>query len=68
MDIGLLLMTAAQAAAADDDGLTWREVLADLPHDTTSIVILGFLAASVFLVIWASKPRKSPRGRAGDDS
>ncbi len=63
MDTTLLLLTAAQVAAADDDGLTWREIIADLPHDPTSLVILGLLAFSILLVVRGSGRRDSNRRR-----
>lgn len=40
-----------------DDGLTFREVLADLPSDPASIFAIVFALASVALVLWAGRPR-----------
>lgn len=64
MDTALLINAAAQAAA-DDDGLTWREILADLPHDPASIAVLLFVIASLALVIWAGRPGRSGRRGGG---
>ena len=64
MDTALLTIAVAQAVSSDDDGLTWREVLAGLPHDPASIVVLLFVIVSVALVIWAGRPgRSGKRGR-----
>ena len=65
MDTALLINAVAQAASSDDDGLTWREILADLPHDPASIAVLLFVIASVALVIWAGRPGRSGKRGGG---
>lgn len=64
MGIGFLV-AAAQVVASDEDGLTWREVFADLPHDATSIVVFALVLFSVGLVVRAGRPRKAPPNRRG---
>lgn len=61
----MLINAVAQAASSDDDGLTWREILAGLPHDPASIAVLLFVIVSVALVIWAGRPGRSGRRGGG---
>ena len=54
----LILMSAAQVAS--DDGLTFGEMLADIPHDTASLFVYVLLAVSIGAVVWAGR-RRGPR-------
>lgn len=65
MDTALLIIAVAQAVSSDDDGLTWREVLTDLPHDPASIAVFLLVIVSVALVIWAGRPGRSGGRRKG---
>ncbi len=48
----------------DDDGLTFAEVLAGIPHDPASIVVYLLVFGSVGLVIWSGRKRGNPPARS----
>ena len=50
-------ISAVLQASASDDGLTFAEVVADLPTDPASIFTITFLFVSVALVMWAGRPK-----------
>lgn len=50
-------------AAADDESLTFAEVLADIPHDGAAFTLYAIVAFSVFLVWWGH--RNAGRDREG---
>jgi hypothetical protein len=52
--------TTSLALMWQDDGLTFREVLGNLPSDPASLVILAIVAVAVGLVLWGNR-RKGGR-------
>jgi hypothetical protein len=38
-----------------DDGLTFREILGNLPSDPASLVVLAIVAVVVGLVLWGNR-------------
>ncbi len=58
------MFTLALAAiqSSRNDGLTFGEILADLPADPASIFVIALFLGSITLVLWAGRPRG---GRGG---
>ena len=50
--------------AAEEEGLTLGEVLADIPHDAAAIVVYVLVGFSVALVIWSGRRRAARPPRA----
>lgn len=46
-----------------DDGLTFREVLSDIPHDAAAIFVYLLLALFVGFIWWGSRSRPSSSDR-----
>lgn len=42
------------------DGLTFSEVLDNLPTDPASLVVLALVAGAVALVVWGSRKKGGP--------
>jgi hypothetical protein len=40
-----------------DDGLTFREILGNLPSDPASLVVLAIVAVVVGLVLWGNRKK-----------
>ena len=59
----LAALAAPAAAQAADDGLSFGEILADLPTDPASIFTLALLIGSLALVLWFGRPRGGKGGR-----
>ena len=60
----LTLFSTMQAAV--DEGLTFGEILADIPHDAAAIVVYILVGFSVGLVVWSGRrgaPRDPQQGR-----
>lgn len=49
--------TTSLALIWQDDGLTLREVLGNLPSDPASLVILAIVAVAVGLVLWGNRKK-----------
>jgi hypothetical protein len=49
--------TTSLALMWQDDGLTFREVLGNLPSDPASLVILAIVAVAVGLVLWGNRKK-----------
>jgi hypothetical protein len=60
MSANSMLGAMVQSTAAD--GLTFREILSDLPTDPASIFTIGFLLGSVALVVCFGGPRAGKGG------
>lgn len=58
-----LALVSAVLQTPPEEGLTFTELLASLPTDLASLSVLGMLAASFALVIWAGRG-KGKGGRA----
>ena len=58
-------MLGAMVQSTVDDGLTFREILSDIPADPASIFTLVFLFGSVALVLWFGGPRAGKGGPGG---
>lgn len=54
----LTLFSSMQAAV--DEGLTFAEVLADIPHDAAAVVVYILVGFSIGLVVWSGR-RGAPR-------
>ena len=54
----LTLFSSIQATV--DEGLTFTEVLADIPHDAAAIVVYILVGFSIGLVVWSGR-RGAPR-------
>lgn len=50
----------ALVQGTQDDGLTFGEVLANIPHDAAAIVVYVLVGVSIGLVIWSGR-RGTPR-------
>lgn len=51
--------------ATSEDGLTFGEVLSNIPHDAAAIVVYVLVGFSVGLVVWSGRrrgPGKPPAG------
>jgi hypothetical protein len=57
----MLFMTAI----SQDDGLTFGEVLANLPHDAAAIVIYVLVALFIGFIWHGSRNRSEPTAQAG---
>ena len=59
------LLMAAQAASGDD-GLTFAEVVANVPHDPAAVFTYILLVVTFGSIFWVGRPRKAgpPEGRA----
>jgi hypothetical protein len=55
-----LMLAAAQA----NDGLTFAEVIAGIPHDAPAFFIYLLTAGAVGWVVWASRKRPKDPGAA----
>lgn len=49
----------ALIALIQDDGLTFHEVLSDIPHDAAAIFVYLLVAIFVFFIWWGSRSRPS---------
>lgn len=47
-----------------DEGLTFREVLANVPTDPASVFVYLLVAVSLGVIAWSNRPRRKRR-RAG---
>lgn len=47
-----------------DDGLTFREVLANIPTDPASVFVYLLLAVSLGVIAWSNRPRRKRRNAA----
>lgn len=54
----------AAAQAADEESLTWSEVLADIPHDAAAFTLYAILAVSLYAVWWGHRNAGKSRERA----
>jgi hypothetical protein len=63
--LSFLLVAPVQAATADSGGLTFGEVLANIPHDPASIFVYVLLVAVglVLARIGRARPSDPPAGR-----
>lgn len=50
-----MLMVLTLVQAAPDEGLTFGELLAAIPHDAAAIVIYLLVGVSVGLVFWSGR-------------
>jgi hypothetical protein len=55
---------AAIAQTTPDEGLTFSEVLSELPTDPASIFTILLLAGSFALVLWFGRPKGGKGGKA----
>jgi hypothetical protein len=55
-----LAMESSLGLRWQDDGLTFKEVLGNLPSDPASLVVLAIVAVVVGLVLWGNR-RKGGR-------
>lgn len=51
-----LARTGAQALGNPDDGLTFGEILANIPHDPSAFVLYALLFASLAFIWRAGRP------------
>ena len=54
------LLAALQAAHAGEDGLTFSEVIANIPHDAATIFVYVLLLVTFGTIFWVGRPRKGP--------
>jgi hypothetical protein len=54
----MVLTTASSLGLMwQDDGLTFKEVLGNLPSDPASLVVLAIVAVAVGLVLWGNRKK-----------
>lgn len=53
------LMAAAQAARPVEDGLTFGEMIANLPHDPASIFVFVLLIVTFGTILWIGRGSKN---------
>ena len=56
MMMGNLLAAVVQSA---EDGLTFRDVIADIPHDVPALVVYAMLMGSGWLIWKANRGKKA---------
>lgn len=59
-----LASLAAIAQTTPDEGLTFSEVLSELPTDPASIFTIVLVAGSIALVLWFGRPKGGKSGKA----
>jgi hypothetical protein len=52
--------------ASGDHGLTFREILADIPHDAAAIFVYLLVALSIVVVWRANRPKSGAPPTGGD--
>jgi hypothetical protein len=58
-----LASLASTAQTTPDEGLTFTEILSDLPTDPASIITILLLLGSVALVLWFGRPKGGKGGK-----
>jgi hypothetical protein len=53
----VLTTTSSLGLMWQDDGLTFKEVLDNLPSDPASLVVLAIVAVVIGLVLWGNRNR-----------
>ena len=61
----LTALAAPAAAQAADEGLSFGEILSDLPTDPASIFTVLLLVGSLLLVLWFGRPKGGKGDKGG---
>lgn len=50
---------AGAAQAAGDGGLTFHDILMNIPHDVSAFIVYVLMIGAVLLVLWAGRSQSS---------